>query len=189
VTTAAIIYLDNNNPVDHHAQEVMMSSTLRATLLFFLVSTNPAAAFNNHRIVNTASHSKNNNNSCYKSSELNLYNSVEEAIGEAQRICSEQGGDSEACRVAWDIVEELEAADAHRTPAHPTTQQELSYGPLILSLDLLSAKIDRKMDELNKLSQSLVEAGAGPEVERLAYASEEMKGILEEAVRSLDMYR
>jgi hypothetical protein len=58
-----------------------------------------------------------------------------------------------------------------------------------LSLDLLSAKIDRKMDELNKLSQSLVEAGAGPEVERLAYASEEMKGILEEAVRSLDMYR
>lgn len=91
--------------------------------------------------------------------------------------------------MAWDIVEELEAADAHRTPAHPTSQQEVSYGPLISSLDLLSAKIDRKMDELNKLSTSLVEAGAGPEVERLAYASEEMKGILEEAVRSLDAYR
>lgn len=163
------------------------SSLLRATTLLFLISSTPAAAFNNHHIINTASHSK--SNSSYKSSKLNLYNSVEEAIGEAQRICSEQGGDSEACRVAWDIVEELEAADSHRTPAHSTTQQELSYGPLILSLDLLSAKIDRKMDELNKLSQSLVEAGAGPEVERLAYASEEMKGILEEAVRSLDMYR
>ena len=34
-----------------------------------------------------------------------------------------------------------------------------------------------------------MEASAGPEVERLAYASEEMKGILEEAVRSLDVYR
>jgi hypothetical protein len=45
------------------------------------------------------------------------------------------------------------------------------------------------MDELNKLSRSLVEAGAGPEVERLAYASEEMRVILEEAVRSLDQYR
>ena len=159
-----------------------MSSTLRATLLF-LVSTTPTAAFTNHRITNTASHINKS------SSEINLYNSVEEAIGEAQRVCNEQGGDSEACRVAWDIVEELEAADAHRTPANPTSQQEVSYGPLIMSLDLLSAKIDRKMDELNKLSESLVEAGAGPEVERLAYASAEMKGILEEAVRSLDVYR
>mmetsp|Transcript_12043 Transcript_12043/g.20468 ORF Transcript_12043/g.20468 Transcript_12043/m.20468 type:complete len:169 (+) Transcript_12043:87-593(+) len=168
----------------------MISSTLRATLLCFLATNTPAAAFTNHRITNTASHTnKTNNHSSYRSSELNLYNSVEEAIGEAQRVCNEQGGDSEACKVAWDIVEELEAADAHRTPATPTSQQELSYGPLIMSLDLLSAKIDRKMDELNKLSTSLVEAGAGPEVERLAYASEEMKGILEEAVRSLDQYR
>ena len=168
---------------------MMISSTLRATLLCFLVSTNPAAAFTNHRTTNAAASHTNKTNSSYKSSELNLYNSVEEAIGEAQRICNEQGGDSEACKVAWDIVEELEAADAHRTPTHPTSSQEVSYGPLISSLDLLSAKIDRKMDELNKLSTSLVEAGAGPEVERLAYASEEMKQILEEAVRSLDVYR
>ena len=172
-----------------------MSSSLRAaTLLFFLASTNPVAAFHNHhhRIINTSSSShsnKNTNYSSYRSSKLNLYNSVEEAIGAAQQICNQQGGDSDACKVAWDIVEELEAADAHRTPANPTAQQELSYGPLIMSLDLLQAKIDRKMDELNKLSQSLVEAGGGPEVERLQYASEEMKGIVEEAVRSLDMYR
>lgn len=166
---------------------IVLSSALRTatTLLCFLASTNSTAAFTNHH---TASHSC-SNKTPYQSSKLNLYNSVEEAISEAQRICNEQGGDSEACKVAWDIVEELEAADAHRTPAHPTSQQELSYGPLIMSLDLLSAKIDRKMDELNKLSTSLVEAGAGPEVERLAYASEEMKGILEEAVRSLDVYR
>lgn len=161
------------------------TSTLRATtLLCFLFATNPTAAFTNHRITNTAVSHTNEH-----SAALNLYNSVEEAISEAQRVCNEQGGDSEACRVAWDIVEELEAADAHRTPVNPTSQQEVSYGPLIMSLDLLSAKIDRKMDELNKLSTSLVEAGAGPEVERLAYASAEMKEILEEAVRSLDVYR
>lgn len=159
------------------------TSTLRTTLLCFLISTNPSAAFTN--AVSRINQFSTNHKS--SSSALNLYNSVEEAISEAQRVCNEQGGDSEACRVAWDIVEELEAADAHRTPTN--TQQEVSYGPLIMSLDLLSAKIDRKMDELNKLSTSLVEAGAGPEVERLAYASAEMKGILEEAVRSLDVYR
>ena len=114
---------------------------------------------------------------------------MEEAIAEAERIGYEQGTDSEAYRVQWDIVEELEAADSHRSPTTTPVQHELSYGPLITSLDLLQDKIDRKMDELNKLSRSLVEAGAGPEVERLAYASEEMRVILEEAVRSLDQYR
>ena len=168
------------------------------TLLFFIGTANLAVAFTNHNhIINTASYNKrnsnsnNNNHSSSKKSsqQLNLYNSVEEAIAEAKRIGYEQGTDSEAYRVQWDIVEELEAADSHRSPTTTPVQQELSYGPLITSLDLLQDKIDRKMDELNKLSRSLVEAGAGPEVERLAYASEEMKMILEEAVRSLDQYR
>lgn len=172
----------------------MLRSQLVITLLFFIGTANLAVAFTNHNrhIINTASYNKGNNNnssSQKSSSQLNLYNSVEEAIAEAQRIGYEQGTDSEAYKVAWDIVEELEAADSHRSPTTTPVQQELSYGPLITSLDLLQDKIDRKMDELNKLSRSLVEAGAGPEVERLAYASEEMRMILEEAVRSLDQYR
>lgn len=175
---------------------MMIRSQLIITLLFFIATANLAVAFTNHNrhIINTASYNKgnnnNNNSSSQKSSQqLNLYNSVEEAIAEAQRIGYEQGTDSEAYKVAWDIVEELEAADSHRSPTTTPVQQELSYGPLITSLDLLQDKIDRKMDELNKLSRSLVEAGAGPEVERLAYASEEMRMILEEAVRSMDQYR
>jgi hypothetical protein len=172
----------------------MLRSQLIITLLFFIGTANLAVAFTNHNrhIINTASYNKGNNNnssSQKSSSKLNLYNSVEEAIAEAQRIGYEQGTDSGAYRVQWDIVEELEAADSHRSPTTTPVQQELSYGPLITSLDLLQDKIDRKMDELNKLSRSLVEAGAGPEVERLAYASEEMRMILEEAVRSLDQYR
>ena len=173
---------------------MMLRSLLIITLLFFIGTGSLVVAFTSHNchIINTASYNKsNNNNSSSKksSSQLNLYNSVEEAIAEAERIGYEQGTDSEAYRVQWDIVEELEAADSHRSPTTTPVQQELSYGPLITSLDLLQDKIDRKMDELNKLSRSLVEAGAGPEVERLAYASEEMRGILEEAVRSLDQYR
>ena len=174
---------------------MLRSLLIIITLLFFIGTANLAVAFTNHNrhIINTASYKKsnsNNNSSSKKSSsQLNLYNSVEEAIAEAERIGYEQGTDSEAYRVQWDIVEELEAADSHRSPTTTPVQQELSYGPLITSLDLLQDKIDRKMDELNKLSRSLVEAGAGPEVERLAYASEEMRMILEEAVRSLDQYR
>ncbi len=42
------------------------------------------------------------------------------------------------------------------------------------------------MDELNKLSLQLAEAGAGEEIERLVYASEEMKGVLRDARARLE---
>lgn len=119
---------------------------------------------------------------------LDLYRSAAEAISEAERICMVEGSHSERCKVAWDIVEELEAADAHvRSP--PSGPNEVSYGPLIYSLDILSDKIERKMDELKKLSTQLAEAGAGPEVERLIYASDEMKEILTSAKSAMDQYR
>ena len=119
---------------------------------------------------------------------LDLYRSAAEAIAEAERICAEEGPYSERCKVAWDIVEELEAADAHvRKPA--AEPGFLSYSPLVEGLDILSKKIERKMDELKKLSTTLAEEGAGPEVERLVYASDEMKQILAEARAAMDQYR
>jgi hypothetical protein len=88
---------------------------------------------------------------------------------------------------AWDIVEELEAADSHKDNVEqrqlPT---DINYYPLIQSLDILSQKVERKMDELNKLSLQLAEAGAGEEIERLVYASEEMKGVLRDARARLE---
>lgn len=119
---------------------------------------------------------------------LHLYRSAQEAIADAERICAEEGMQSERCKVAWDIVEELEAADSH-VRAPQAEQHELSYSPLVNGLDILVSKIDRKLDELKNLSAQLADAGAGPEVERLIYASEEMKEILEVANRSLDQYR
>eukprot|EP00970_Alexandrium_tamarense_P008870 scaffold1727_cov198-Alexandrium_tamarense.AAC.12 len=87
----------------------------------------------------------------------------------------------------WDIVEELEAADSHKDNVEqrqlPT---DINYYPLIQSLDILSQKVERKMDELNKLSLQLAEAGAGEEIERLVYASEEMKGVLRDARARLE---
>ncbi len=39
---------------------------------------------------------------------------VNKAVQEARRICGEKGHDSPDCRVAWDIVEELQAEAAHQ---------------------------------------------------------------------------
>jgi hypothetical protein len=121
------------------------------------------------------------------STRLSLYRSAQEAITEAERICAMEGPNSERCKVAWDIVEELKAADSHdRKKPAPV---ELNYSPLLHGFDLLSNKIDRDLDELKNLSMQLVEVGAGSEVERLVYASDEMKQILEEARIALDQYR
>mmetsp|Transcript_42383 Transcript_42383/g.90182 ORF Transcript_42383/g.90182 Transcript_42383/m.90182 type:complete len:166 (+) Transcript_42383:154-651(+) len=123
-----------------------------------------------------------------KCTALHLYRSAAEAIVEAKRICAIEGPDSERCAVAWDIVEELEAADSHvRAPA--TESYELSYVPLVQGLDILSSKIERKLGELKNLSTQMAEAGAGPEVERLIYASDEMKQILAEARAAMAQYR
>jgi hypothetical protein len=122
------------------------------------------------------------------STNLNLFRSAQEATVEAERICYEDGPDSERCKVAWDIVEELKAADSHDRKQAPGPS-ELSYSPLVEGLDILSTKIERKMDELRNLSAQLVEYGAGPEVERLVYASDEMKQILEDARTAMNQYR
>lgn len=39
---------------------------------------------------------------------------IQQAIEEARAICSEKGATSKECRVAWDIVEELQAESAHQ---------------------------------------------------------------------------
>ena len=117
---------------------------------------------------------------------LSLHASVEAAIAEAQAICAQTGPDSEACRVAWDIVEELEAADSHRAVSPWNGDQQTNYGPLLDSLSLLSAKLNPKLDELHALSAQLAEAGAGEEIEQLVYASKEMKGLLMQARGKLE---
>lgn len=147
----------------------------------------PVSAFyppTNHKITKT------NPTAPSTSTQLALYASVEEAISEAQNVCSQYGSDSEQCKVAWDIVEELEAADSHRTDtavalASSWEEKQVNYLPLLEGMDVLSAKLDRKLYELNNLSRQLAEAGAGEEIEALVYASEEMRVLLENAKKKV----
>jgi hypothetical protein len=39
---------------------------------------------------------------------------MQDALNQARTTCADQGSDSKACAVAWDIVEELQAAYAHQ---------------------------------------------------------------------------
>lgn len=117
---------------------------------------------------------------------LDLYDNVEEAIAEAQYTCNDYGNESEPCKVAWDIVEELEAADSHKSDAAAAQaasweEKQVNYLPLLEGMDVLSEKLERKLYDLYNLSKQLAEAGAGEEIERLVYASEEMLGLLESA--------
>lgn len=61
--------------------------------------------------------------------------------------------------------------------------------PSVQGLNILSDKLGRKLGELKKLSTQMAEAGAGPEVERLVYASDEMLQILEEATTAVAQYQ
>ena len=79
-----------------------------------------------------------------KNADLNLYRSVEAAIAEAQRICSENPS-SDECRVAWDIVEELEAADSHQGQSMDA-DGDYDTTALVGSFDILTQKIAGKMD-------------------------------------------
>ena len=123
----------------------------------------------------------------HRKTHLNNYRSVEEAIADAKQVCAEEGPNSQRCAVAWDIVEELEAADSHvRTPT--AGANELSYVPLVQGFDILTSKMERKLGELKSLSTQMAEAGAGPEVERLIYASDEMTQVIQEARAAMSQY-
>lgn len=116
---------------------------------------------------------------------LNMYASTKEAIAEAQRICSVNPSSKE-CKVAWDIVEELEAADSHRInadlqnlPQEGNTNMSPDLLALVNSFDILAGKITGKMDHLKATTDKLQELGADdPAVAELGARAEDMKQVL-----------
>jgi CBS domain-containing protein len=46
--------------------------------------------------------------------EHSLAREIEQAVREARRVCAEKGHNAPECKVAWDIVEELQAEAAHQ---------------------------------------------------------------------------
>lgn len=108
---------------------------------------------------------------------LNLYRSVEDAIAEAQRICRESP-DCPECKVAWDIVEELEAADSHRqnqASGEEDRSESMDYQALMASFDILTQKLDGKMDQLIATCDKFGEWGADPSVTELSQLAKQMK--------------
>ena len=123
-----------------------------------------------------------------KTTQLHIYRLVQEAISEAELICAVDPNCAD-CKVAWDIVEELEAADSHRhqdqlsSQASPqqTSNDHLSmdFVALMGSFDILSQKIDMKMDQLIATCEKLEDLGADPSVTELSQLAEQMKRGLE----------
>lgn len=107
---------------------------------------------------------------------LHLYQSVQEAINEAQRICAADPSSSE-CKVAWDIVEELGAAESHIMQQDQTqdNNQSMDFVALMGSFDILSQKIDGKMDQLIATCDKFENLGADPSVAELSRLAQEMK--------------
>lgn len=117
--------------------------------------------------------------------QLDMYRTVEEAIAEAQRIC-EQDPTSNECRVAWDIVEELEAADSHQgQQSMHADDGGVDTSALVGSFDILTQKIDGKMDQLKATVMALEAMGAPGNMPELARLADEMKFALENARAAL----
>lgn len=110
---------------------------------------------------------------------LHMYESVEAAIAEAQRICARDPSSNE-CRVAWDIVEELEAADSHLGgPTQAATTDANSNANLMVgSFDILSKKIYGKMDQLRATATQLETMGAPGDMHELVRLADEMQAAL-----------
>ena len=109
-----------------------------------------------------------------------LFDSVEAAIADAQRICAQDGHGSPACRVAWDIVEELEAADAHKDGPMQQAPVGAPVAPdtaaLFASFDILVQKIDGKMEQLKATTAQFHTMGAmDPALEELYRQAEQMQ--------------
>jgi hypothetical protein len=116
-----------------------------------------------------------------------LFTPVEEAIADAQRICAMDPASPE-CRVAWDIVEELEAADSHRggipVPAAPA-----DFLSLVEGFDILVERIDHKMDRLKATTESLAQLGVtDAAITSLYDRAQDMKQALMDARNTLRQY-
>ena len=120
--------------------------------------------------------------------ELQMYESVEAAIAEAQRICADDPS-SDECRVAWDIVEELEAADSHigGPTAVGETDMDASATLMLGSFDILTQKINGKMDQLRATAEQLESMGAPGDMPELVRLANEMQVALANARSELNL--
>jgi hypothetical protein len=107
---------------------------------------------------------------------IRLQTRVEDAIADAQRICAPDPT-SPACRVAWDIVEELEAAGSRKDQGYSgNVNTSPDYQALAFGFDMLLRKIDGKMDQLSATATKKQQMGSdNPALDELCQKAHEMK--------------
>jgi len=113
--------------------------------------------------------------------------SVEDAIAAAQKACAEDPTSGE-CKVAWEIVEELEAADSHTAGMAPPQQvsRQAAYASVLSSFDMLEQDSEKQMEQLKALTDQLAELDVtDPAVSKLGELAVEMKQALVKARASL----
>ena len=130
--------------------------------------------------------------SCRRSSvKLNLDQKVQDAIHEATAICARDPSSPE-CRVAWDIVEELEARQSHQgssSQQDPNAVVSTDLVAFLASFDILSQKINGKMDQLKATTDRLQELGATDQsFADVGMRAEDMKDALARARNDLSRY-
>ena len=120
-----------------------------------------------------------------------MFDSVEDAIAEAQKICADDPMSGE-CKVMWDIVEELEAADSHtkmsRKGLKPPKElsRESKYESVLFGFELLEKNAEGQMDQVKALTDKLADLDVtDPAVTKLGELAVKMKEALVEAKDSL----
>ncbi len=55
----------------------------------------------------------------------NINEMIDKERSEARAVCDTEGGTSQECAAAWDVVEELQAEAAHQRQVKPKTSLEV----------------------------------------------------------------
>lgn len=148
-----------------------------SSALLSLLLTSTARAF----VVSSSSSSPRTANTKL-AAEKKMFDTVEEAIKEAEKLCEE--GNKEECAMMWDIVEELEAADSHAKGLAPGKEvsKKTQYELELAGFALLEKEVQGQMDQLKALTSKMADLGVKDEsLAKLGSLSNDMKLTLAQA--------
>lgn len=118
-----------------------------------------------------------------------------DAIAEALRISKEFGASSDEARVAWDIVEELDASDSSpaitttTTAATPQEIKQLDYASQVRGLAMLLQETRQKMAQIKDMAANLRNMELhDPSLAKLPNEAEPLKSVLAEAKAAMEAH-
>jgi hypothetical protein len=119
------------------------------------------------------------------------------AVADALRISKEFGGTSSEARIAWETVEEMDAADVSpamppSTFSMPASAEEvriLDYSVQVRALNQLLADTEEKLSQIKTLASNLKELDIkDPTLSKLPASASGMKKVLQEAKAASEVH-